>query len=63
MQLVILLHALNIRRSPLLFAVALVAWLQFSETSVFLAVAHFRDVSLGELSEMDQDLNSEMAIT
>jgi len=63
MQLVSWLHALNIRRSPLLFAVALVAWLQFSKTSVSMAVAYFRDVSLRELGEMGQDPNSEMAVT
>jgi hypothetical protein len=58
-----LLHVLNIRRSSLLFAVALVASLRLSETSVFMSVAHFRDVSLRELSEMGQDPNSEMTIT
>jgi hypothetical protein len=63
LQLVSLLHALNIRRSPLLFAVELVVWLHFSRTSVFVAVAHFRDVSVRELSEIGQDPNSEMAIT
>jgi hypothetical protein len=62
-QLVSLLHALNVRPSPLLFVVALVDWLHFSETSVFMAVAHFRDVSLTELSEIGQDSNSQMAIT
>jgi len=63
MQLVSLLHALHICRSALLFAVALVACLHFSKTSVFMAVAHFRDVSLRELSEIGQDPNSQIAIT
>jgi hypothetical protein len=57
MQLVSLLHALNVRRSALLSAVTLVDWLHFSKTSVFMAVAHFRDVSLRELSEVGQDPN------
>lgn len=63
MQLVSWLHALNIRPSPLLFAVVLVARLHFSKTSVSMAVAYFRDISLRELSEMGQDPNSEMAVT
>ena len=63
MQLVSLLHALSVRLSPPLFAVALVDWLHFSKTSVFMAVAHFRDVSLRDLSEIGQDPNSQMAIT
>jgi hypothetical protein len=63
MQLVSLLHSLNIGRSALLFAVALVAWLHLSKTSVFMAVTHFSDISLRELSEIAQGPNSPMAIT
>jgi hypothetical protein len=63
MRLVSLLHPLNIGRFALLFAVALVTWLHFSETSVVMAVAHFSDISLRELSEIAQDPNSPMAIT